>query len=609
MDSATSIRPQGRPAASSRGEIYWPEIDGLRTIAVVSVLAFHLSPRLFNGGFVGVDIFFVISGFLITTLLIESFENGDSIIFFYQRRIARIAPASFLVVAITMIAASLLYSDQDFASVGATATSAALSFINIKLLFQGAYFKLSPDAQPLIHYWSLALEEQFYFVFPVFLYFLMSTKRHLLNRMLAVCAIGYVACVVLTPFVPVAAFYLLPTRGWELLAGSTLAIAKKQNDSQLPFGVPIGLVVLALSFLIVQGAGFPGWIAILPVAGSTAILAGIASHRRTTYGFLAHPFMVFVGKRSYSLYLWHWPTFSFVDYYFYSSNLLLRLSLKVLITTSGALLSYCFVETPMRKWLNVRGRCAVAFGAFALTATLLSVVGYHIRSTYYLTAEPSNVAAGGIVVNPAGRGSIVLMGDSQGAMYGHELASLARELNFRLNVVSVAASNELPGEPETLWSNVLRFLDVDKPDAIILAQAWSSKLGEGSEAGLEKALSILADRTRYIFVLTQPPFPPPNATREAIRDGSRPPFFESRLDTENRFRANMIIQKLTNDRIRAVDAAPYFLKEDHSIKMVASNGRLTFHDESHLTDSGTALVRPALELLLRKALNLPLSPN
>jgi hypothetical protein len=201
------------------------------------------------------------------------------------------------------------------------------------------------------------------------------------------------------------------------------------------------------------------------------------------------------------------------------------------------------------------------------------------------------------------------MGDSQGAMYGYELASLARKLNFRLNVVSAAAGNELPEEPETLWPNVLHFLDDHKPDAIILAEAWSSKLGEDGQGSLEKALSTLVSRTHHIFVLTQPPIPSPNATREEIRAGARPPFFESRRDAEKRLRANMIIRKFTNDRIQVVDAAPYFLDEDQSIRMIASNGRLTFHDAGHLSESGTALVRPALELLLHEVLNVPVPPT
>jgi peptidoglycan/LPS O-acetylase OafA/YrhL len=155
MKFSISMQPPNSHTATGYRDKYWPEIDGLRTVAVASVFAFHLDPRLLRGGFVGVDIFFVISGYLITGLLLKDFESGYSILRFYQRRVARIAPASFLIVAITMTFGFLLYSAQDFASIGATGLAATLSFINIKLLFQGNYFKISPDAQPLIHYWSL----------------------------------------------------------------------------------------------------------------------------------------------------------------------------------------------------------------------------------------------------------------------------------------------------------------------------------------------------------------------------------------------------------------------------------------------------------------------
>jgi len=135
---------------------YYPEIDGLRTFAVLSVFFFHLYRNTIGGGFVGVDVFFVISGFLISSVLLQDIEKRQfSILRFYQHRIARIAPALFLILVLTLAAAALLYSAQDFASTAAGAASAAISAINIKLLFQGDYFHISPDAQPLLHYWSL----------------------------------------------------------------------------------------------------------------------------------------------------------------------------------------------------------------------------------------------------------------------------------------------------------------------------------------------------------------------------------------------------------------------------------------------------------------------
>jgi hypothetical protein len=256
----------------------------------------------------------------------------------------------------------------------------------------------------------------------------------------------------------------------------------------------------------------------------------------------------------------------------------------------------------VRQWLNIPSHRVKAFGAFVVAAMLLAFVGYNVRSRYFLNPTPSNVAGGGISVNPEGRGWIVLIGDSQGAMYGFELASLARKLDFRLNVLSSAGENELPGEPGTLWPSVLQFLGDRKPDAIILAEAWTNALGRVDEEPLKNALSALVTRAGYIFVLTQPPVAPPDATRQAMRAGARPPFFEHPAFTEHRLRAMMIVRKFENNRIRAVDAAPYFLNADNSVKVITSDGRLAFHDQVHLSDSGTALLRPTLERLLREVL-------
>ena len=305
--------PPSRPSHFARGEkkTYWPEIDGLRTIAVISVFAFHLDAGLLRGGFVGVDIFFVISGYLITTLLLNDIEDGHFSIFrFYQRRIARIAPASFLVIAITMISGYFFYSAQDFAFLGTNGLAAAFSFINLKLLLAGNYFKISPDAQPLVHYWSLAVEEQFYILFPVLLYAITSVTRRPLTMLISCCALSFACCVAITPTAPIAAFYLLPTRAWELLVGSSLAIAKKRysqlGQRQSSTCLAAGLIGIVLAFFFIRSDGFPGWIAGSPVAGSALILLGIGTAGGVSQRFLAHPAMVFFGKRSYSLYLWHW---------------------------------------------------------------------------------------------------------------------------------------------------------------------------------------------------------------------------------------------------------------------------------------------------------------
>jgi len=197
---------------------YLPEIDGLRAIAILSVLMFHFDRKVFGGGFAGVDIFFVISGFLITSILLSDINEGQfSIVRFYQRRIARIAPAFFVVLVVTLVVAHFVYSAQDFASLGANSLAAALSVINLKLLFQGTYFQSSPDAQAILHYWSLSVEEQFYVFFPLYLYAVLRFTRRPLVVTLALGAGSFAACVVVTHLSPTYAFYLLPTRAWELL--------------------------------------------------------------------------------------------------------------------------------------------------------------------------------------------------------------------------------------------------------------------------------------------------------------------------------------------------------------------------------------------------------
>ncbi|MBU3682452.1 MAG: acyltransferase [Phycisphaerales bacterium] len=146
---------------------YQPHIDGLRAFAVLAVLVFHLDRTVLPGGFVGVDVFFVISGYLITSIVAHEKESGAfSLARFYQRRVARILPAAFVVIAATLVATWLSFTVTDSSSTGAGAVAAVLSMANVKFAMQGDYFKMSPDAQPLLHYWSLSLEEQFYLFFP-----------------------------------------------------------------------------------------------------------------------------------------------------------------------------------------------------------------------------------------------------------------------------------------------------------------------------------------------------------------------------------------------------------------------------------------------------------
>jgi peptidoglycan/LPS O-acetylase OafA/YrhL len=585
-------------------------VDGLRTVAVTSVLCFHLDHAVLPGGFVGVDIFFVISGFLISSVLLQDMERRSySILRFYQHRIARIAPAMFLVVALTLAAGAVIYSTQDFALLCANAAAAAISVINIKLLFQAGYFQASPDAQPLLHYWTLAVEEQFYLIFPPLLFLLVRFVRRQIAVTLTLCAASFVLCVVMTAGHPTLAFYLLPTRAWELLAGCALALYRRGGGCIAPRAAGalgwLGLALMGASFFAIdEKDAFPGWIAAAPVAGAALVLAAAGYADGLFSRLLAHPAAVFVGKRSYSLYLWHWPVFSFVDYALFQAAPGLRLALKIVFTIVGTLVTYEVLEAPARRFLNRPTSRLFAFAGFAVIAGAVLTFGVYMREHDYLSASPHAIAAGGIEVNTQGRpGVVVVVGDSQGAMYGTELASIAKTLGFRLNLLSASGENELAGEPHTYWPGVRAYLARTSPDLVIVAESWTEKLG-ADPAALRRAIYAVTPYARHVMVLAQPPIPPPNASRAAIRAGARAPFFELFSSRVRRQRVIAALENLGDAKIEVLNLADSFLNRDGSIRLIGPDGRLTFLDFFHLTNTGTEMVHGRLAAAIEHALSL-----
>jgi peptidoglycan/LPS O-acetylase OafA/YrhL len=578
---------------------YRPAIDGLRSVAVVSVLLFHFDRQFPGGGFVGVDVFFVISGYLIGSVLLADIEGRRfSLARFYQRRIARIFPAFATVIAVTLGIGWLIYSSQDFASLGANAAAAALSVINIKLLFQGNYFALSDDAQPILHYWTLAVEEQFYLTFPIYLYLItrLCHRPFLVN--LCVGGVSFAACIAVTHFNPSYAFYLLPTRAWALLMGSSLALAEWQGfragNRHAAVAAWAGMVLLVVSFLAIrQNDQFPGWVASFPVIGAVLVLSAISNSDLFLIRLLSHPVPVAVGKLSYSLYLWHWMVFSLIDYRFFTFGNLSRSVLKIAITIIASLMTYRMVEKPFRAFLNKPVLQIPTFAGTALTIASLSVVGILVRDNYYLDATPARIAGGGIVIAGGSGGSVVLSGDSQASMYGTELASLAREKGFSLNIVSAAGGNELPGLSPTYWPEVSAFITQRRPDVVILANAWSAKITADAEP-VRAALAEMKGHVGRVILLTQQPTAPPAASRKGIREGARPPFFEEPEARTARMAVTASIERFASDWVVVGDVSPLFLGRNDDIRLISENGRLTYQDGTHLSDAGTAMVRPLL---------------
>lgn len=371
---------------------YRPEIDGLRALAVLSVVLFHANLQC-PGGFVGVDVFFVISGYLISSLILRDLHAGRfSLAEFWERRIRRILPALVVMVLVTICLGGLLFLPNDYERLGKSAVAQAMLVANLYFWRQdsnqGGYFGTTSEARPLLHTWSLAVEEQFYLFFPLLLVVLfrfgLFRERRLLSRLLLVgLLIGLCLAAVGMTLRPVATFYLLPTRAWELLCGAWIAslsihdAPRRKFTRELATWLGISGILLPC-WLYSKQTPFPGLAAIPPCAGTALLIWGNTRRNGadclTTVGrLLALRPVVFLGLISYSLYLWHWPILVFGKYWWLEMETPWYLSMSLVIASVFiAVLSWRHVETPFRKKITMTTRPA-AF-QFAATCTLLTLL-------------------------------------------------------------------------------------------------------------------------------------------------------------------------------------------------------------------------------------------
>ena len=352
------------PATSFR---YRPEIDGLRAIAVLAVVLFHAGLGV-PGGYVGVDVFFVISGFLITGLIMRDLELGQfTLAQFWERRARRIIPALVVVVLATLVAGWFLLLPSDYANLGRSAAWQSVFGANIHYYLDTSYFTGAAEEKPLLHTWSLAVEEQFYMVVPLLLLGLFRFSRFrrpgiLLLLFAAGITISLVASIYGVSHHPAFAFYLLPTRGWELLCGAFVALTPAawslRSHPWRECLCGLGLVgILIPCWLYSKTTPFPGLAAVPPCFGTALFIwaSTTSPHANSNCPLVmarilsARP-LVFVGLVSYSLYLWHWPVFAFSTYFWVFEPIPFGFRLGMAsVSFAVAVLSWRYVETPFRK--------------------------------------------------------------------------------------------------------------------------------------------------------------------------------------------------------------------------------------------------------------------
>jgi peptidoglycan/LPS O-acetylase OafA/YrhL len=355
--------------------IYRPEIDGLRTLAIVPVILFHINSKLLPGGYLGVDVFFVISGFLITSLLLIDIDSGvSSFKKFWLRRVKRIVPALVTMVFVVAIASLLLLPKSQHHIIGWHGFSSLFSFANITLWQLGdGYWGPQAANSLFLHCWSLSIEEQFYLLFPVLLFFAARLNKKLL---LPIAVTGTFASLIFyfiaIIYRPGVAFYLLPSRAWELGFGVCLAMGmttvRENRVGKFSFVATIiqliAITAIFSSYLYNKGGNGTAIGSLLPVTGATMLIWSTNNNQSNIVKVLSNKVFVFIGKISYSLYIWHWPVLTICKQLYFQ----VPMAVQVVVIIGMAVSSYYLIEFPLRKH---KGGIAIIGGAVLVTLSLV----------------------------------------------------------------------------------------------------------------------------------------------------------------------------------------------------------------------------------------------
>lgn len=363
---------------------YRPDIDGLRAIAILLVVFFHAGFREVSGGFVGVDIFFVISGFLITGIILRDLNAGDfSFAHFYERRIKRIGPALFVTLTVVVIAGLFLLVPRDLYELGRSLAASVFFYANWLFYTQVGYFDGPAVEKPLLHTWSLAVEEQFYLICPVILFGLyrIAGRESLPRVIFGLLVLSLVASQFVLDRDPAQGFYLLPYRAWELLLGSFLATIYASPSR----AIALSAAILGFCAIVYSAAAydtttpFPGFHAAIPCGGAALLIfAGARQNPVSAFVLSASPIR-FVGKISYSLYLIHWPIFSFTRTAFDRDTTQVEGLAIIAVSIGLAALSWRFIETPARK-AQVRFPALIRVTAAATLSLGLCGILFHVTN-------------------------------------------------------------------------------------------------------------------------------------------------------------------------------------------------------------------------------------
>lgn len=534
---------------------YRPEIDGLRAVAVIPVLLFHIERSILPGGFIGVDVFFVISGFLITSILRRDMEEGTfSFRDFWARRVRRIFPAMIFVTACTLAFTYVFVFRPEQQMIGQQALAALLSVANIYFCrSDGDYWGTAAEESPFLHAWSLSVEEQFYLCFPIAMWLIFRFRRRWLPSCIAVIAVGSLALFLRGGEErPVETFYLLPTRVWELCTGCLLAVSQNDKSSgHSGYGIfaTVGLSLIILSYFFFETLG--GGLGLAVVGAACIISFGqIGSCNR----ILSLRPLVHIGRISYALYLWHWPVLVLaeaigVDWDGPSDKLLLAVATYVL-----AVCTYLFIEKPTRGRPGIVVPIFVSAMAVGVAALCMAVFPrvYTAEDGFVTPVErigvydihpitsssKSRFRNGGIVsLRGAPRPDLVLLGDSHAVCCAHIIDEIAERNRISTAFYAMSGSDpfcKIPPRAEQrrarllspdlqleVDETLLKYLAEWQPRVVVISCRWEHV----DEKQAHQFLEWLSEQQIRVLLLEDPPYiaipQDRNAMKIALYSGMR----------------------------------------------------------------------------------------
>ncbi len=614
---------------------YRADVDGLRAVAVVAVIVYHAFPGALRAGFTGVDVFFVISGYLISSLIWRGLADGTfSPLTFYARRVLRLFPALLVVLAACLVAGWWLLAPGGYEHLGRDTAAAAVYLSNFVFWRESGYFAPAASARPLTHLWSLAVEEQFYVLYPWLLIATFRRKRATVTLLLSLLAASFAVSVVILRVDPAQAFYLLPSRFWELLAGGLLAYAQLNVTRQPSLRAAnlvslCGLALLPLAFVGPRGGSdFPGWWALAPVAAGVLLVAG-GPHAGFNRLVLARRPLVFVGRISYPLYLWHFPLLSFARARYGTLSTGTALGV-VALSFVLAYLTYRLLELPLRSYVRrvswkpvpvlIVVMLALGGGGLAvdrsggapsrLPLLMRKLTGYtyaykpvYREGTCFLRNDQDATAFTASCVEGGHKPLLLLWGDSHAADLYPGLEALEASHRFRIAQFTASSCPPFvhyspPHRPfcEELNRAVLAMLRALHPQEVVLSAAWE-RYNDGAPLIRTVALLRRLHVPSIVLVGPGPDWPQglPQVLYTIFQERNALPTRTTRGLSAEPPQIDATMRGLARRlRVPYVSPLAVLCNADGCITRTGAGGNeITVWDTAHFTRAGSALVARA----------------